>query len=403
NGGLTMTGDTDVLNQQVDAAALWPQSGIGLCLSGGGYRAMLFHLGALHRMNELGLLPLISRYSSVSGGSITSALLGLKWRRLIWQNSVASNFEEEVVRPLRALAAANLFDHSTTLRSLESLATEVFSPGHIANEYNALLFQRATLQDLPGSEADDFTPRFVFNATNLMTGSLWRFSKPYMADWKVGMWSNPTLSLAEAVAASSAFPIALAPVQVPLDPVSMQPLAGASLAFPPYTERACLVDGGVYDNMGIETVWKESGVVLVSDASGRNAPVPHPLLGGRDPLAVFGVFDSQVADLRKRDLIRSYTLPASDQDYRGGAYWGVGSDITHYPAPSSLPCPPDRTRQLAAVATVLSALQPALQEQLINWGYAICDAALNSFCSTVPGGFGARIVPATSFPYPGGV
>jgi NTE family protein len=46
--------------------------GIGLCLSGGGFRATLFHLGALRRLNELGLLshPDFLTLSSVSGGSI---------------------------------------------------------------------------------------------------------------------------------------------------------------------------------------------------------------------------------------------------------------------------------------------------------------------------------------------
>ena len=49
-----------------------PPSGIALCLSGGGYRAMVFHLGALWRLNELGFLPKLARVSSVSGGSITA-------------------------------------------------------------------------------------------------------------------------------------------------------------------------------------------------------------------------------------------------------------------------------------------------------------------------------------------
>ena len=59
-----------------------PEPGIALCLSGGGYRAMLFHLGALWRLNEIGYLPKLERISSVSGGSITAGVLGLKWERL---------------------------------------------------------------------------------------------------------------------------------------------------------------------------------------------------------------------------------------------------------------------------------------------------------------------------------
>ena len=56
-----------------------PVPGIALCLSGGGYRAMLFHLGALWRLNELGYLPRLDRVSSVSGGSITAGALAHGW------------------------------------------------------------------------------------------------------------------------------------------------------------------------------------------------------------------------------------------------------------------------------------------------------------------------------------
>lgn len=56
------------------------ETGVGLALSGGGFRATLFHCGALWRLNELGYLPKLSRISSVSGGSITSGLLAMKWR-----------------------------------------------------------------------------------------------------------------------------------------------------------------------------------------------------------------------------------------------------------------------------------------------------------------------------------
>src|SRR3981081_428864 len=53
------------------------RKGIGLCLSGGGFRATLFHLGALRRVNELGVLSRTDfrTVASVSGGSIMSAQL----------------------------------------------------------------------------------------------------------------------------------------------------------------------------------------------------------------------------------------------------------------------------------------------------------------------------------------
>ena len=78
-----------------------PQPGIALCLSGGGYRAMLFHLGALWRLNEWGYLPQLARISSVSGGSITAGVLGLKWASLgLDAEGVGQKFEAEVVQPI---------------------------------------------------------------------------------------------------------------------------------------------------------------------------------------------------------------------------------------------------------------------------------------------------------------
>src|SRR5712691_11335635 len=82
-----------------------PEDGVALCLSGGGYRAMLFHLGALWRMNELWLFPRLTRISSVSGGSIVAGLLGLKWRALRCDAAgVGAAFDAEIVAPVRAVA-----------------------------------------------------------------------------------------------------------------------------------------------------------------------------------------------------------------------------------------------------------------------------------------------------------
>src|SRR5262245_53388542 len=65
-----------------DDAQRAPEAGTALCLSGGGYRAMVFHIGVLWRLYEAGSLGSLQRISSVSGGSITAGVLALKWRRL---------------------------------------------------------------------------------------------------------------------------------------------------------------------------------------------------------------------------------------------------------------------------------------------------------------------------------
>ncbi|MBB4437501.1 putative acylesterase/phospholipase RssA [Rhizobium leguminosarum] len=80
---------------------------LGLCLSGGGYRAMLFHAGSLARLNEAGLLAKLDMISSVSGGSIASGLLAYVWPRLIFENEVAVNFKTEYLN--RILAFSQVF------------------------------------------------------------------------------------------------------------------------------------------------------------------------------------------------------------------------------------------------------------------------------------------------------
>jgi len=54
------------------------RTGSALCLSGGGYRAALFHLGVCRRLNELGLLAKFNAISAVSGGSIFAAHLACR-------------------------------------------------------------------------------------------------------------------------------------------------------------------------------------------------------------------------------------------------------------------------------------------------------------------------------------
>jgi hypothetical protein len=59
-----------------------PEENIALSVSGGGYRAMLFHLGALWRLNEIGYLCKLERVSSVSGSSMAAGVLAAHWSTL---------------------------------------------------------------------------------------------------------------------------------------------------------------------------------------------------------------------------------------------------------------------------------------------------------------------------------
>ena len=384
-----------------------PEDGIALCLSGGGFRATLFHVGALWRLNEFGYLPKLDRISSVSGGSIASGWLGLSWKKLDFDTSgTARNFVETIVEPLRSFAYKKLdawIILSGLLNPFSSIGDE------LVRAYRKNLFGTSTLQDLP-----DF-PRFVFNASNAQSGVLFRFSKPYMADYQVGMVMKPTIELAVAVAASSAFPPFLSPVQIKIKDGEFTPNSGATLQRQPYTSKVVLMDGGVYDNLGIETIYKRYSTLLISDAGGKMQPDPKPkLFWGIQAYRVLNMMDNQVRALRKRDILDMFVLRDELSNYmqenmknvdenilqrvtRKGAYWGTYTDIRDYELGNNvLDCPYDKTEDLANLRTRLWRFSKQEQERLINWGYAICDAAMRRYVDP-------NLPNDARFPFEGGV
>jgi NTE family protein len=206
---------------------------------------------------------------------------------------------------------------------------------------------------------------------------LWRFSKPYAWDYRVGKIEAPRIELAVAVAASSAFPPFLSPVVLRFEGSEYVPGSGEDLQRPPFTTEVFLADGGVYDNLGLETAWKRYSTVLVSDGGGRLSPEEEPK---RDWLQhtyrVLSVIDNQVRSLRKQQVIGSYVADPSNRQHRDGAYWGIRTDIADYQLPDALHCPLNKTTRLANLPTRLGRLSAPMQEQLVNWGFAVCDAAI---------------------------
>ena len=101
--------------------------------------------------------------------------------------------------------------------------------------------------------------------------------------------------------------------------------------------------------------------------------------------------DNQVRSLRKRQVIDSFEAGA-----RKGAYWGIRTNIADYQLADALPCPYEPTLALAETPTRLKRLDDVVQERLINWGYAVCDAAMRTHVD--------KTLPAPNkFPYNRGV
>ena len=254
----------------------------------------------------------------------------------------------------------------------------------VADQYADGLFGDANLQGLPDR------PRFVFNSTNLATGVDFRFSKPYAGDFRIGLIRNPTFKLATAVAASSAFPPFLSPLELSLDPDSFEKVEGADLYDDvSFRKHLKLTDGGVYDNLGLETVAKRFKTLLVSDAG---APFDYGGVQGSDwprqALRVITILTHQAWSLRLRQLISDYRSNVHD-----GAYWGISTNMAKFETPGALVVPPEVTQALASIRTRLNQFSEAEQCSLINWGYAICDASMRR-----SGGF--TNAPAPAWPYP---
>lgn len=359
------------------------EQGIGLALSGGGFRATLFHLGTLWRLNELGYLPKLDRISSVSGGSITSGVLGLGWPRIAFDGQgVAGNFDALIVAPLREFCR-RLVD-APAVGEGALLPWKRVSDA-VREEYEEHLYGKATLQDLPDQ------PRFVFNATNLQTGKSFRFSKPYAGDYRLGLIRAPRFSIAQAVTASSAFPPVLSPVVLQADPGAFEAVPGADLhGQAAFTRTLYLTDGGVYDNMGLETVWGRYDTVLVSDAG---APLSLEekveTAWHSQTLRALDVITDQARAVRKRMLIRAY-----QEGDRKGSYWGIRTDIRDYGLADNLPCSDAAREALAGMPTRLAPFSESDQCRLINWGYALCDAAMRRHV------LDPTTTPAPTWPYP---
>lgn len=351
-----------------------PTGGVGLCLSGGGYRAMLFHLGALRRLNETGTLATLTRVSSVSGGSITSGVLGMHWKNLDFQSNgtshvVAQRFNDLIETPIFELAGHGI-DKRAVLTGVV--------PGRISTKvqefYDRRLFHGATLQSLP---TDDEGPRFIIVATNLSNGTLWRFSRPYMRDYRSAPIPNPTVPLAQAVAASSAFPPVLSPAYLDI--------SGRG--------RLTLTDGGVYDNLGLQPVLPNCETVFVSDGGGAFAEPARPhrdwVLG---TLRVLSTIDVQVRPLRRHQVVGA--LATGD---RHGAFWAINIDpMAFRNRASNLPVTTDQARALAAVGTRLANMDAGLCRRIANWGYAAADSALRTYIDP-------QLPEPAGFPYEGGV
>lgn len=364
------------------------RQGVALCLSGGGFRAAAFHLGGLRRLNELGVLPRVDTITSVSGGSITAARLAAAFP--VWpapgESIPESEWDARLVRPLRSFMRRNLRTLPIALSLLPwNWPRSGIAASHVAAGYRASV-TAMPLTDLPAR------PRYVICSTDLVFGANWTFEKEGVGDYQAGHGSAPKgWDVARAVAASSCFP----PFFTPL-PIAFRPDQLSGGMYPPGPKRDQMVaglrlcDGGVYDNLGLEPVWRNKAVILVSDGGAVFDFAPHGTLVG-DVLRAATVMGHQVHALRMRWLISNFIDHKLD-----GAYWGLGSVVGHYPTAPDKAYSADLVENvISQIRTDLDAFSEAELDVLENHGYLVAEAAIQSH---VPGLI-ARPAPL-KVPYP---
>ncbi len=358
---------------------------IGLCLSGGGYRAMLFHAGAVFRLNELGLLGKLDRVSSVSGGSLTAAALAMAYPAFAFDaGGRVTNLRETFLKPVLDQAE----DSIDVTSSFAGLIPFTSAADSAARSYEKNLTKGKKLVDLP------VRPTFVFNATSLMTGNVMRFRRSYVADYRIGELEGVPAKLSEVVAASAAFPPLLSPSEVKLSPAVVKPgTEGPLAAKAPYTRKAILTDGGVYDNLGTETVWKRCRTILVSNA-GRPFPdlTDPPANWLQQSMRVVDIALDQAEDLRERILVHAYEIGA-----RKGAMWGLN---TGGEKPKDRPklLTPEEFEEARNVSTRLTSMPKKTVALLLKAGYAHAASRITKNYGPAQGG--PPDVPAANWPKP---
>lgn len=246
---------------------------IGVAFSGGGSRAVAFHLGCMKALNECKFLADVDVISSVSGGSVLAALycsheedfaafearirkllreglMGRIYASVLSWDGLGALLSSAIALPLaavtgllRAIAIAFAGDWAGRARATRLFRgavrrwrtrTDVFERALRSRG----IFGRMRMRDLPAGR-----PHLVINAADLRTQTAFRFTRERAGSWRSGAVVGHDFRLSEAVAASAAFPVLL-------------PAIDRTFTFSQNGEekrrRVMLSDGGIYDNLGIQ-------------------------------------------------------------------------------------------------------------------------------------------------------
>ena len=225
---------------------------VGLCLSGGGSRSASFSAACMFQLERVGLLQKVDYISSVSGGSLTAAyycVSGAEWNPGNVQKKLSHSFATDLMV-------------QTFLMPWNWVAltfTDWDRSDLLAASFREVLFSRDG-RTLIYADLRPDRPRLLINATDLQSGRRFVFTDESFDQLNSDLSKYP---IAYAVAASAAVPVILHPVT----------LRDYSTSFPQYRH---LIDGGVSDNLGIQTLLETYAAQLaVARREHRADPYPN--------------------------------------------------------------------------------------------------------------------------------
>lgn len=355
---------------------------IALAFSGGGVRATVFHLGVLARLARQDLLDKVQIVSSVSGGSLAAGLVfataGYRWPG-------SQEYLHDVVPQCLSVLTTRNVQRTYVLKSL-LLPWQLIS-GRASILGDAL----ESTWGITGSLADlPIAPRWIINATCYQTGKNWRFQRDLMGDYQTNYVPDPDFRLSHALAASAAVPGLIGPLVIRSRHHQWREFReGDWDEIPPKYKRLHLWDGGVYDNLGVESLFKPgeglrngTDFLIVCDAS-------RPLLGEsrqsrwrpgylKASMRLVDVATDQVRSLRARMLMEYFK-----QNPGSGAYLRLGLATKKVYSRSPVEGKPaltdDEVRLVSQIETTLRRLSDSEFSLLFRHGFEVADATLSTY------------------------
>jgi len=355
---------------------------IALAFSGGGVRATVFHLGVLARLARQNLLGNVEIISSVSGGSLAAGLVmstaGFRW-------PTSDEYLHDIVpQCLRILTSQNL-QRTYVLKSL-------MKPWRLLGGRASVLGD-AMQQDwgITQSLADlPVAPQWFINATCYQTGKNWRFARDQMGDYQTKYVIDPDFRLSQALAASAAVPGLIGPLRLKSRHHRWSEFRdGDWHTIEPRYKHLHLWDGGVYDNLGVESLFKPgeglregTDYLIVCDAS---RPLSNPTSQSKwrpgylqASMRLVDVATDQVRSLRARMLMQHFK-----ENPGSGAYLRLGLATRKLYARHSVDGKPaltdEEVRRVVQIETTLRQLTGAEFSLLFRHGYEVADAMLVTY------------------------